>query len=172
MRSRRHPLGLQRSSRRHHRLWGVRRSRRHTAANHALAPAAGEGRERSPDIGLLPRGDSFGTRHSIMTYPDDADGDALRRVADSGIDMTKPMTLDFFIAVPNSKVGAIVASRATSQGYETSVERDSENGEWTCYCTRRLIPTYDAVVGAQDELLKLAADLDGCVVEGWGTLGE
>lgn len=36
-----------------------------------------------------------------MTYPNDADGDALRRVAGAGSDMSKPMDIDFAVAAPD-----------------------------------------------------------------------
>jgi hypothetical protein len=35
----------------------------------------------------------------MKDYPDDADGDALRRVAADGSDMSKPMEVDFMLSV-------------------------------------------------------------------------
>ena len=34
-------------------------------------------------------------------YPNDTDGDALRRIASLGNDMTRPMEIDFAVAVPS-----------------------------------------------------------------------
>ena len=42
-------------------------------------------------------------------YPNDADGDALRRVAGSGADMSRPMTIDFSVASPNREAADQVA---------------------------------------------------------------
>lgn len=36
-------------------------------------------------------------------FPDDADGDALRRLVNDGSDLTKPMLIDFQIAVPTEE---------------------------------------------------------------------
>src|SRR6266542_803878 len=88
-------------------------------------------------------------------YPDDADGQALRRVAETA-DMSKPMDVDFFVAVPEERAGANIAELAGQRGYRTKVERDSETGKWTCYCTRTMVPTYEAIVSAQKELEDLA----------------
>ncbi len=39
-----------------------------------------------------------------MDFPDDADGDALRRVAERS-DMSKPMDIDFAVDVPSKRSG-------------------------------------------------------------------
>jgi hypothetical protein len=49
-------------------------------------------------------------------------GDALRSVASMGCDMTKPMEIDFFVDA------------------------------WDCYCTKLMVPTYEAICEAQSEL--------------------
>lgn len=61
-------------------------------------------------------------------YPDDADGDALRRVALTA-DMSKPMDIDFAVAVPDEAWANDVARVVASRGYATKVV--SEAGEWT-----------------------------------------
>ena len=53
-------------------------------------------------------------------YPDDADGDALRRIASTGADMSRPMQIDFFVAVP----GIIFSSFAVSLIALASVSYD------------------------------------------------
>ncbi len=75
-------------------------------------------------------------------YPNDANGDALRRVAALGCDMTKPMDVDFFVEVPSREAGEHVAELAVRFGYRTNVEHDDEDDAWTCYCTKRLVPSY------------------------------
>jgi Regulator of ribonuclease activity B len=104
-------------------------------------------------------------------YPNNADGDALQRVASMGCDMTKPMEIDFFIDVPSQAAGLRVAELATRFGYRTSVEYDEEDDAWTCYCTRLMVPTYDAVSGAQAELHELSRPVGGRT-DGWGTEGN
>ena len=105
-----------------------------------------------------------------MSFPNDADGDALRRVAERS-DMSKPMDIDFAVDVPNEARAADMARLAAERGYTTSVECDQSNQRWTCYCTRPMVPTYDGVIAAQKELDELSGPLDGRS-DGWGTSGK
>lgn len=105
-----------------------------------------------------------------MNYPNDADGDALRRVAHDGSDMSKPMDIDFAVAAPDETSARAIAKAAATRGYRTDVDRD-EAGPWSCYCTRRMIASYEAVVAAQAELDALSRPLGG-YADGWGTFGN
>jgi hypothetical protein len=105
----------------------------------------------------------------IPDFPHDADGDALRRVAEGGSDLSKPMAIDFTVAVPDESSGRAVAEAARAAGFETSVSR--ELGEWTCYCTKSMLATYEGVIQVQEELRRLAAPHGG-VPDGWGTFGN
>ena len=79
-------------------------------------------------------------------YPNDADGDALRRLADGGGDMSKPMDIDLFIAASDEATATVVAN-GHELGYRTEVCFDDDEGSgdsWTCECTKAMIPTYPA----------------------------
>jgi regulator of RNase E activity RraB len=116
-------------------------------------------------------------------YPNDADGDALRLVASSGNDMSKPMDIDFQVAAPDEATAKRVADEAVKLGYRISIycddeEVDEEESEfeeggdpWTCECTKAMIPTYDAIIAAQLELDAIAKPL-GAYSDGWGTFGN
>lgn len=107
----------------------------------------------------------------MSKYPNDADGDALRRVAEDGSDMSRPMSIDFMVAVPDEPSGQAVAQRAQESGFATSVSGDEESGEWTCYCTRVMHATYEGVTAAQAQLDQLAKPSRG-YCDGWGTFGN
>lgn len=85
--------------------------------------------------------------------------------------MSKPMKIDFMIAVPNADSGQAIADLAKKIGYETDLYLDEETGELTCYCTKTMIPAYEAVIGTQDELDELARPHNG-YIDGWGTYGS
>lgn len=106
-----------------------------------------------------------------MSYPENADGDALRRVAGDGSDMTKPMLVDFMVAVPDERTGRQFAERVRTLGFEPKVERDSESQTWTCYCSKQMVPAYEAIILAQDDLDEMAKPFGG-YSDGWGTLGN
>ncbi len=103
-------------------------------------------------------------------FPNDADGDALRRVAAMGVDMSEPMDIDFFVEVPSREAGERVADLAFRAGYLTILDHDEEDDAWTCYCTKRMVPDYGAILGAQRELDELSGPLGGRS-DGWGTSG-
>ena len=62
----------------------------------------------------------------MENLPNDADGDALRGLIGLGDDLSRPMSIDFFIAVPSEQAGLAVAEAAEQQGYVTSVKFDDE----------------------------------------------
>ena len=107
-----------------------------------------------------------------VDYPDDADGDALRRIAASGADISKPMDIDFFVAASKEATAKVVADKAAELGYCTEIWFDEEglSAPWTCGCTRLMIPTYPSVIAAQGELDAIARPL-GAFTDGWGTYG-
>ena len=105
------------------------------------------------------------------TYPNDADGDALRRIAENGTDMTKPISIDFAVSIPDQSAGESLASKAEKLGFSTDLWQDSDSGDWTCYCSKTMLATYEGVVSTQAKLDELAAPLGG-FSDGWGTYGN
>ncbi|HEX6597344.1 MAG TPA: ribonuclease E inhibitor RraB [Acidimicrobiales bacterium] len=104
-------------------------------------------------------------------FPNDADGDTLRRVAADGNDLTKPMAFDLTVVLPDEASAISVADAARLAGYETTIDLDEESDESICVCTKLMLPTYDNVIRAQDELQELVAPYGG-EVDGWGTFGN
>jgi regulator of RNase E activity RraB len=107
----------------------------------------------------------------MNNFPGNADGDALRRLAESGADMTSPMVINFTVAIPDEPTGKAIALKAIETGYKASVDQDSESSEWTCYCSRSMFATYTGVINCQLELDKIAVAYGG-FVDGWGTFGN
>ena len=106
-----------------------------------------------------------------MNDEDSATYDALARIARDGSNLTRPLDMDFFIAVQDADAGAVVAARATQLGFATKVEQDAASGKWTCYCTKRLVPAFDIVVAVEQQLDALAHDVGG-YADGFGTFGN
>ena len=113
---------------------------------------------------------------AIPDYPNDADGDALRRVAADGNDMSKPMLIDFSVAVPSERAGRGTAEAAARLGYQTDVvhapgEVGFDEPSWTCYCSRTMVPIYDELIAAQEELTNLSRPYGGAC-DGGVTFGN
>ena len=105
-------------------------------------------------------------------FPDDADGDALQRIADDGSDMSKPMWIDFQVAVPDEAAAGGLAEVAQKRGYRVTTYASPECSlPWTCQCSARMLATYDGVLAVQDELADLGKRFGGRP-DGWGTFGN
>jgi hypothetical protein len=109
-------------------------------------------------------------------YPNDADGNALRFVAENGADMSRPMLVDFMIAVTSSAAGESIAHAVGALGYDTKVVRDTdddgqEEDTWTVYCSQMMLLDYETVIAAQAELDRVSAPFGG-YSHGWGTFGN
>jgi hypothetical protein len=105
------------------------------------------------------------------SYPNDADGDALRKVASNGADMSKPMVIDFSVAAPNQDVARRVAELVVAHGFQPSISADEQGGGWSVYCSKSMRATYDGVLEAQRCLNELLRPI-GAICDGWGTFGN
>lgn len=106
-----------------------------------------------------------------IAYPDDADGDALRRVASHGADMSRPMRIEFTIAVPTVECARSLAERIATIGFSPDLYVDEETGSVSLYCARSMLATYEGVIEAQVELNKLCEPV-GANCDGWMTAGN
>ena len=105
-------------------------------------------------------------------YPDDSDGDALRNVAATGSDMSKPMFVDFQVAVPDEAAAKELADVARKLGYHVRIYDSPECSQpWTCQCSTRILATYETLIAIQHELAALSAPFHG-YPDGWGTFGN
>jgi regulator of RNase E activity RraB len=117
----------------------------------------------------------------MKSIPDDPTGEALRQLMEHGSDLSKPMEMDFFIAVPSQEAGDKVAIKARELGFTTVVEQDDELDEeghppdhppeWTCYCTKTLIPEYSEIVKIEEQLGSIAEEFGG-YSDGFGSFGN
>jgi regulator of RNase E activity RraB len=105
-------------------------------------------------------------------FPDDADGGALRRIANDGSDMSKPMFVNFQVAVPDEAAAKTLAEVAWKLGYRVGIYASPECGmPWTCECSTRMLATHDGVLAVQRELGEIGARVGGRP-DGWGTFGN
>lgn len=105
-------------------------------------------------------------------FPNDADGDALRRLAHDGGDLSNPMTIDFQVAVPDKTAANALAEVTYKLGYRVKIYASPECSlPWTCECSTRMLATYDGVIAVQAELARLAKPFGGHP-DGWGSFGN
>ncbi len=109
-------------------------------------------------------------------YPNDADGDALRRVVALGADMSKPMEIDFAITVPSREAGVAVAEHVRRLGFRVKLVPDADEEEpdatsWSCYCSKVMLAGYEPILAVQRQLDSIAEPWGGRS-DGWGTAGN
>ena len=105
-------------------------------------------------------------------FPNDADGEVLRRLAADGSDLSKPMFINFQVAVPDEIPAKALAALAEKLGYRVQVYDSPEcTLPWTCECSTRMLATYESVLAIQQELAEISKPFGG-LPDGWGTFGN
>lgn len=105
------------------------------------------------------------------SYPNDADGTALRNAEESGADMSLPMVIDFSVDVPDEHTARRVAEIVEAHGFDPSIYEDHDSGSWGVCCSKSMLATYDGVVAVQAQLNELLGPHGGNC-DGWGTFGN
>ncbi|MFP4356754.1 MAG: ribonuclease E inhibitor RraB [Phycisphaerae bacterium] len=103
--------------------------------------------------------------------PDNADGDALRQLAEDGSRLDKPMEINFPVICPSQETALDIAAAAMEQDFDVDVWQDEETSEWICECSLTMVPHYDDLLGIQQALDELARPFGG-KSDGWGTFGN
>jgi hypothetical protein len=103
--------------------------------------------------------------------PNDSDGDALRRLLESGSDLSKEMMIDFAVDVPDRETGMAFADEVAALGFQVDVDLDTPTNSWTCYCSRKMIPSYNEIVSIQRTLENIG-NLYNAKPSGWGSYGN
>lgn len=106
-----------------------------------------------------------------MSSESQATRDAIDQWQSDGSDLSQPMEIDFFVAVPDEASGQTVATAAQALGFATNVEQDSDSAEWTCYCTITIVPSFEAVRAAELQLDEIAKKVGG-YADGFGSYGN
>ncbi len=104
-------------------------------------------------------------------YPDDDDGDVLKKVEAHGADMSKPMRIEFSIDVPDVERARSLSERIAAHGYEPDIFINDEDGTVSIYCARTMLATHEGVVAAQAELNVLCVTF-AAICDGWITAGN
>jgi hypothetical protein len=106
-----------------------------------------------------------------MDIPNDADGDAMRRVIAGGADITRPMVIDFEIDCPDIESARAIASRVPAERFTTRIYTDPTSRNVTCECSRKMLLNHADLQRIQEELTLIAKPSGGCC-EAWGTFGN
>jgi hypothetical protein len=104
-------------------------------------------------------------------FPQDADGEELRRLAADGSDLSQPMTLDFTVVASSEAAAREIATGSEALGFDPSIYQDPDRGAWTVTCSRSMLATHAAVTAARAQLDELGRPF-GARCDGWGSFGH
>jgi hypothetical protein len=106
-----------------------------------------------------------------MNYPNDSDGDSLRKVAEAGADMSLPMTIDFSVEAPDERAARAIAELVSTCGFDPSISDNGGSGSWSVYCSKTMLATYEGVVAVRAQLNELSK-LHAGHCDGWQSFGN
>jgi hypothetical protein len=131
----------------------------------------------------------------MTNFPDDDDGAVLESLHEAGVDLSKPLEIDFQLAVLDEASGQKIADAIRAAGYPADLvyddggvedgvadvgdqahedeDQDEDDGcdepSWTIYVIMEIVPDYQRVVDIQAKLDELAKPFGG-EVDGWGAM--
>jgi hypothetical protein len=108
-----------------------------------------------------------------MKYPDDANGDALRRMEEGGDDLTRPRDIEFAVVFPDENTATQFAHHVCRFGFAASPELTGtdEDFPWDVIVVKHMIPSHGEI-GAFEDWLQCVADTFGGQNDGWGCLSS
>ena len=108
-----------------------------------------------------------------MTNPDDANGDALRRMEETGDDLSRPRDIEFTVVFPNETGAKLFANQFGAFGFTTSVEfaKTVQDFPWDVIVVKYMVPSHEEIRAFEDSLQRVA-DTFGGRNDGWGCFSE
>lgn len=106
-----------------------------------------------------------------MQFPDDDNGKMLAAMAESGIDLTKALDVDFFLVFDDQRDAESALEELANSDLEGEVELNlnDELAKWELIVGINMVPDYDTLV-EQESLLHEFAEEFGGQSDGWGVM--
>jgi len=108
-----------------------------------------------------------------MTYPDDENGDVLRRLEANGDDLSRPRAIDFTVVFPDENSAERFAEQFRSLGFSSSLEfsETRKDSPWDVIVVKHMMPSHREI-GDFEVQLQDVADAHGGHNDGWGCFSE
>jgi len=106
-----------------------------------------------------------------MQFPDDDNGQMLAAMAESGIDLTCELEVDFFLVFKDKRDAESALEVLTQQDEQGELELhfDEEANQWEVIVSIQMVPEYDALNTKETQLNDFAKEFDG-ISDGWGVM--
>ena len=104
-----------------------------------------------------------------MNYPNDDNGDALRRMEAEGDNLARPRNIDFSVVFPDESSAKQFAEHFRREGYTASVDLAQTVKEfpWDVVVVRNMTPSHEEITDFET-VLQEVADIHGGHNDGWG----
>jgi Regulator of ribonuclease activity B len=108
-----------------------------------------------------------------MIYPNDDNGETLRRMEAQGDDLTRPRNIDFTVVFADENSAKQFSERLQGLGYEPSLEftETAKGFPWDVVIVKNLTPSHQEI-GEFERLLQGIADSFNGHNDGWGCFSE
>ena len=110
-------------------------------------------------------------RKAAMEFPNDANGDVLRKMHESGMDFSKSYDIEFFHLFKDEKGARAMARDVSARGDRAEVDSNEEQSAWDCMVVMNMKPSHKEITAAEESLGRIAAEHGG-KSDGWGVLQE
>jgi len=106
-----------------------------------------------------------------MQFPDDDNGKMLAAMSEAGIDLSKPLDIDFFLVFDDQRDAESATEELANSDIEGEMELhlNDEVGKWELIVCIKMVPQYQAIVDQELELNQFAVEFGG-VTDGWGVM--
>ena len=109
----------------------------------------------------------------MSEFPDDADGDVLRRLEEAGFDFTKAYDVDFYCYANDESTAKQILKKSEQIGYVSKIfvdeEDENKSKQYSVYMSVNIKITYAEVMRRQTELDGWLSDYN-TRCDGWGGL--
>ena len=111
--------------------------------------------------------------NDLTTFPDDENGDVLRRMQAQGDDLSKPRDIDFTVVLPTEAATQAFARHFHALDYVVAVEETGcvQELPWDVRVVRHMLPMHAGITSFEAELDAVARPLGGRN-DGWGCFGQ
>lgn len=106
-------------------------------------------------------------------FPDDANGDVLRRLLRDGDELSKPRDIDFSVVFTDEESAGRFVAHVRALRYESSLKHSEVRPErpWDVTVVKHMLPTHAGITHFELELEKIASPLGG-ENDGWGCFAQ
>ena len=110
-------------------------------------------------------------RQPHLTFPDDENGDVLRKMQASGDDLDVARDMNFAFAFKTQSEAERFAVAVTAPDYHAEASLYPERKMWQAEVTHHMTPTHAAITELESRLTKIAAEYGG-EADGWGSFQQ